>query len=831
MSEARADQRRRGRRWLSYGVIGVAALSAGYLFWGRVRTHADHLENPERAWQPEHPEPSGPPDSVPAAPPTAEKGSSPGLGVEYHFDRNAIADSRLVDGRLLALTTSGNLLTLDAASFALRGERVLRRRATCLGPADATSVLVGLANGAVVRVSARDLTTTRAGQVPGTPRWLGRSPVDGHLLVAYQPEGRPDSGLVLVQQPAGQSFDLGVEPILFLDGGGRLWIANVDKVSSIDMGTGVRREVQGAGARVRGFAGLADGQVWAFGGDDDGRGAASFVARVWPMAKRSLLYAASRQARSPSAPSTPISHVVEAQDRLFVVTRDRVVVTDGQLSSWAVLGGLDALAREPDTCLARGQAQRQGKGVLLALARGGVMEITDEHARRHLLDGQSPLARPLAMVRLADGLAVYGDGGPTFYARGEWQALPDQIMPPAELMGPSRPGRNDRVWAATLTIPIEEQQSYVVTKAGSPRNSSGRPHGLRDVFVTARWDGAVLGVLGHEELPIEPDHTFVTPDGELWNVDEQRLWSFNGGRWRTVMQLESAMGEPLHFAHALVPPFYGLPSHSASWSLVRLDNTEPGKAPLIDELAVKLEGRRALLRDLTAWGARGTLLLATDWGLCRFDTQFGSCQSMAVEGLSDQVSLFMRDGSGRLWLGGHGLWVMRDDKHAQAVSPLVPGLADTEVVGLAEAQDGRLLIGTANRGMALLALPEGWLSRPAERPPQLADWEASPRHEPAFDDPSIVLQRCGGASRPRVDFGALVTALRGQAHGLRGRARVELEQQYDSDPDLVLRTRDLDAGLAAVRALLEQPRFRGQARVQKRFGAPGSASVELVACR
>ena len=245
MSEVREDRRRRGRgrRRLFYGVIGAAALNAGYLFWGGVRTHTAHLENPERARQPEQ---SEQPDSAPAAPPTAEKASLPGLGVEYHFDRNAIADSRMVDGRLLALTTSGNLLTLDAASFALRGERVLRRRATCLGPADATSVLVGLANGAVVSVSARDLATTRAGPVPGTPRWLGRSPVDGQLLVAYQPEGRPDSGVVLVQQPGGQSFELGVEPILFLDGGGRLWIANVDKVSSIDMGTGVRREVQGA---------------------------------------------------------------------------------------------------------------------------------------------------------------------------------------------------------------------------------------------------------------------------------------------------------------------------------------------------------------------------------------------------------------------------------------------------------------------------------------------------------------------------------------------------------------------------------------------------------
>ena len=72
------------------------------------------------------------------------------------------------------------------------------------------------------------------------------------------------------------------------------------------------------------------------------------------------------------------------------------------------------------------------------------------------------------------------------------------------------------------------------------RHYLGHIHGLRDTFLTARWDGKTLTILGREDLPIEPADTFVTPDQRLWNVDDQGLWSFSGGaegRWRLVMRV------------------------------------------------------------------------------------------------------------------------------------------------------------------------------------------------------------------------------------------------------------------------------------------------------
>lgn len=851
MSDADASQdqgakpKRVRKRWLLYLLAGSAALAvAGYQ---ALRVH--HASRAEAEAD------AGPKPAL-AATSVAKKPAPPTLGIMYEFDRNALLDSRLVGGRLLGLTTSGNLLALDAESFALRKERTLHRRATCLGPADAGHVLAGLANGAIVRVAVEDLSIEPVARVSGIPFWIGARR-DGGRVVAYGPEGGLDG--VLFDERQGRRYELGHEPVLFLDARDRLWIGNGDKLRCLDLAKGTQKsaELSLGGARVLGFAALADGQVWAFGGGARGSAMAAFVAQVTE-AKPSLLYVSAAKPRSPWEPSTPISHVLEDGDRVLVVSRDAIAVSNAKLATWAAFDGIASDGREPGAFLARGQAHVAGSALLLNLVRGGVMEVTSEHARRHLLDGQIPLSRPVQIVRLAGGLAFYGDGGPSFYANGAWRPLPDPIMPPAELMGPGRPGETDRSWVATTTIPIGEQESYVVTKAGPPRHYVGHIHGLRDVVLTARWDGAVLTVLGREELPIEPDDTFTTPDRQLWNVDDQGLWSFDGGHWRLAMRLaqpkpadhppsrsaessaphtgaslRSAIGEPLHFARASAPPFHGLPTGSASWALVRLDSNEAGGVPLIDEIPVKIDGRRALLRDLTVWGnARDSLLLSTDRGLCAFNIKFGNCEIRRPEGLDGEVDLFMRDGTKRLWLGGRGLWVLRDDKHADAVHPFLPMLADTEVISLAEAPDGRLVIGTRDRGAIFLDIPQGWFQRAVDEPATVEPWDAPGAHEPMFDDRGVVLQACEGraGALTATAMADLQSHLRGFATQLGGRARVELEPQYEGPPDLAVRAPDAEAIWQGLRPLLDKPPFKGRFRVKKRFGAPGSESVEVLSC-
>ena len=774
------------------------------------------------------------------------------LGIEYHYDRNAIVDTRLVGTEIVGLAAAGNLVIFDSNTFGVHREKVFRRRVTCLGPADGTSVLAGLASGSIVSVGLSDLAVRQVADVPGQPRWLGKRR-DGGLMVGYQ--SALDGRVVVRDQARGRSYNLGSATVLYLDSKDRLWSGSRERAQVLDLGDGAQHEIgwKPGWPGLRGFVELSDGQVWAFGGDEGAGDGTSYIVRVAPGAKPVALLAGKR--RPAGAPTLAVTHVMVDHEgaRLIVVAQDGVWVTSPELSLWQPLDAMISGRRDDDTLSPVGHAHLVDGRVLLTSARGGFFEVTSDFTRRHLLDGQYSVSRPSAIVRLAGGMVFYGDGGPRFYKGGAWQALPDPVVPPAELMGPPRAREKERVWAAMTTIPIDADSTYVLAKAGPPRHYVGHLHGLRDIVLTARWDGQVLTVLGREELPIEPDDTFATPDRQLWNVDNQGLWNFSGGHWRLVMRstpdgngsppatrdltperghthLRSAIGEPLHFAERWQSPFYGLPLASPAWSLVRLDSNEAGGVPLIDELPVKIDSQRLLIRDLTVWANIGEdLLLATDQGLCAFSLKWGNCPLVKPEGLRDEVSLFMRDGTKRLWLGGRGLWVLRDLKQADPVHPAIPMLADTRVVALAEAPDGRLIIGLEDRGAVFLSIPPGWFKNGEGLPPP-SEWDSIHPHEPLYPDPSVVLRACPGKGAQGSEADAVVAALRDLARAQGGRARVEQEEVFDGKADLALRGGELKPLLEAVLPLVEKIDSKHRWRVLKRFGPRGADAIEVRAC-
>ena len=782
------------------------------------------------------------------------------LGVEHHFDRNAIVDSRLVDSQLVALALSGNLLVFDAETYALRAEKVLHRRATCLGPVEGGHLLVGIANGCIVRVGAADLSLERIDDVPGVPRWIGRRAKGGGLVVAYQPDPDEPGSVRLKDLGSGRSHEVGGWPVRVLDSKDRLWLGGGDRVQVLDLATSARTNLdwKGGWPGVAGFAELSDGQVWAFGGKLRTGETSSFIARVAPGTKPVSLYHVASKHPPASAPTSPITHVVENQDagQIIVVSHDSVSVTDRSLGTWAPLDVMGGGHREEDAILSRGQAHRKGRGILLSLARGGFLELTAEHTRRHLLEGQYAVTNPAEIAKLEKGMVFFGDGGPSFFAGGAWRALPDPVIPPTELLGFTRAGETERLWTAMLTIPLDGETSYVLAKAGAPRRYLGHIHGLRDTFLTGRWDGKALAVLDREDLPIEPVDTFTTPDRRLWNVDDQGLWSFAEGRWKMVMRTtghggavhagardsvagqehatyKTAIGEPLHFAESTAPPFYGLPNSASSWALVRLDKNDEGGIPLIDEVPVMLDGHRLLIHDLVAWeNKKDEFLLATDHGLCLFNIKWGTCEIIRPEGLDDEVTLILRDRSKRLWLGGRGLWVLRDLKHAVALRPSIPMLGDARVVAMAEAPDGRLVLGMKTRGVIFLTLPEAWLGRPPELPGAPVPWEATRPHEPSSEDGSLVLRPCRQkrSPPPEAAVSALLGDLRGYAETAGGRVRVVTEAVFEGPPDIVVRGADPTQLLDKVTPLLAKHGAKVQLAVWKRRGARGSEAVQVRFC-
>ena len=843
MADAPADPptkpRPATRRWLLLVFAGVLAIGATFALLPSSAPSHKAAEEAE-------------PVRVVSPPPAPLKREPVTLGIEYHFDRNAIVDTRIVGGEIVALTAAGNLVIFDGNTFEVRREKVFRRRVTCLGPVDGKIALAGLANGSIVQVELTDLAVREVADVPGQPRWIGKRR-DGGLMLGYQ--SVLDARVVVRDQAQGRNYDLANATVLFLDSKDRLWSGSRERVQVLDLGEGTQREVawKAEWQGLRGLVELSDGQVWAFGGDEAAGDKASYIVRVAPGAKAVALLAG--KLRPVGAPTLAVTHVIEDREgaRLIVVSQDGVWVTSPELSVWQPLDAMVSGHRDEDALLPVGQAHLLGARVLLTSARGGFLEVTADFTRRHQLDGQYSVSRLSAIVRLAGGTAFYGDGGPRFYKSGVWQALPDPIVPPAELMGPARASEKERAWAAMTTIPIDAEATYVIAKAGPPRHYMGHLHGLRDTFLTARWDGTVLSVLGREELPIEPDDTFATPDRQLWNVDNQGLWSFSGGHWRLVMRSapesrgspsakldstqgwgqthpRSAIGERLHFAERWQSPFYGLPSASSSWSLVRLDSNETGGVPLIDEVPVKIDGQRLLIRDLTIWANLGEdLLLATDQGLCAFSIKWGNCPLLKPEGLRDEVSLFMRDGTKRLWLGGRGLWVLRDPKQADPVHPAIPMLSDTRVVALAEAPDGRLIIGSEDRGTVFLTIPPGWFRNGESLPPPSV-WDSIHPHEPLYVDPSVVLRTCSDKAGQGGEVNALVSGLRDLARIQGGRTRVEQEETFDGKADLALRGSELKPLLDAVLPLVEKLDGRRRWRVFKRFGPRGSNAIEVRGC-
>jgi len=190
-----AQPPRRSRRWLIIALVGAVAIAA-----------VSYLCSP----------PSGLDEDADAGAPAGRvvyrvkhKPEPPKLGIEYHFDRNAIVDSRVLGPQILGLAASGNLVTFDAESFKLRQEKILRRRCTCLGPADKTHVLAGISNGSIIRVSGSDLAIVEVADVPGVPRWIGKHAKDGALVIAFQPEDVADGNVLVRDDGSGRTYDVG----------------------------------------------------------------------------------------------------------------------------------------------------------------------------------------------------------------------------------------------------------------------------------------------------------------------------------------------------------------------------------------------------------------------------------------------------------------------------------------------------------------------------------------------------------------------------------------------------------------------------------------------
>jgi hypothetical protein len=532
-----------------------------------------------------------------------------------------------------------------------------------------------------------------------------------------------------------------------------------------------------------------------------------------------------------------------------------VVAVDSGAKQWSPMGST-GLQMQVSSVRASGRAHLDGDRVIMGSATGGFLDISSGQAQRHMLEGQDSVFLPTEIRPMADGLAFYGFGGPLLYAKGSWRAVPETVAPPRDLMGVGHGEAGEREWASLVSLPVNRTTNMIVAKAGPRRWYQGHMHGMKDTFVTGKWEEGSFKVLSQEDLSLEPDDTFVTPDGQLWNVDNQGLWNFSAGKWRMVMSMpatshgggstpggetqegmgpgsvKSAVGEPLRFVADVGPPWVGLPYGSFTWAMARLDLNEAGGIPLIDEIPVSIDGRRVQIRDAIAYD-KGRLLLATNQGLCIFDLRWGNCQALTPKGLDDQVAVILRDRSKRLWLGGRGLWQLEDETRARAVHPAIPMLAEADIVTMAEAPDGRLALGLAGRGAVMVEIPAKW-DTPAK--PTIDPWDGEGSFEGHFADQAIVIRPCKAAAE-RAALQDQVQAFEGLktllvAGVLKGNPRIHLgdECALDRRADLGVYGPEVDKVEAGVVAALKKSPLWNDLGISKRYGPRGSRSVDVKTC-
>jgi hypothetical protein len=225
-------------------------------------------------------------------------------------------------------------------------------------------------------------------------------------------------------------------------------------------------------------------------------------------------------------------------------------------------------------------------------------------------------------------------------------------------------------------------------------------------MATVRWRNGKPELLSLKSS--QPQPTFVTPDGSLWSVNEEGLRRLVHDRWTTLGALtpeeRQAFESQTPSPGEIPPPWDDEPSevfrvlsttgppwfiiNSSAGELHRFSVDVEYRNPKIEPVKLSDDGKKIRVLDALRW-TNETLLLATDKGLRSLEITTGK---LIPSGLSDPghtVSALSRDGLGRAWLAGDGIWLVDPDGKRLHPCDALPMLDKTRVVALAADRDHR----------------------------------------------------------------------------------------------------------------------------------------------
>ena len=454
---------------------------------------------------------------------------------------------------------------------------------------------------------------------------------------------------------------------------------------------------------VYGFVELPDGQVWAYGGTMHLGVSDGFIARVDRGKSEELASFGSRRREQmdgpPKQPRYPITHVVPDPKGggLLVFSYRDLFRVDARLTNWRHLGAAELRYRwgRPDamgsypalrTVLAAGD---ESGDLICTTARDGLLRIRDGKVTQFVVPGQIGGDRIDTILPAADTTLLKGEDV-WQHAAGSWRAT--SLFPSVP------PGERESWYEHSLMLDPDRRPVALCRSNAAPGAAA-----------LTRWkDGKVETLAGERDVTFNARGGFATPDGGYWCADREKLLRLTDGTWQPVGTAPDQFLWGLRVVGQGKPPWV---LHCED----RLYRLTPGKGARAAELApIALTAELGVVRDALAMEG-GQLLLACTAGLRLFDAPSGklsACPFAPPRG--GEVRALCRDGRGRTWLAGNGVWMVdatgavhdlgKLNRYGVTVHAIGPDAADP--TGVIVALGGGSCIDAA-KGVAILS---GWFA-------------------------------------------------------------------------------------------------------------------------
>jgi hypothetical protein len=330
----------------------------------------------------------------------------------------------------------------------------------------------------------------------------------------------------------------------------------------------------------------------------------------------------------------------------------------------------------------------------LATKRDGYVELANRAVSSRAVTNQIGV-EPHSITVWGDTLLVHGaTGEPMAYRDGNWQlAHPLVDPPPAEPEMKSERGHPLR-WGNVLWDTAPGDALWIVAKEAEVLPGGGRisPEPPRRLLVgQRRSDGFV--VMGDEVTSLSPDRVYGYPHGKLIATDQHLgSWVFEDHRWLPI----DAGDTTLRMREHVAPFGSGHIAQVTSQGERGLAFYEPSRTPPLS----LVRSMPSAVSDAISWDARH-LLVAARPHVCIFDIGNATCSPLRRAPPAGSIEWLARDGGGRIWLGGRGLFVIDEQARVVRFDRSSPFLEGATVFGL-KAHRHRLVVAMGDRGLAVV---------------------------------------------------------------------------------------------------------------------------------